>query len=155
MDLQNCLEIPKNHRTYLSIAMQVLEDTILEVERTLTNDADCSKIMTETLNDISHCEKTLILQHIAEIKKLINYIAVKLSLEKQLKKTRNAILGSMTVQRINLEEIKSKKLSGYGSMSDELKEYLNPQVDRIINLVEEICKIVQSKNVQDFNFNGK
>ncbi|GBD39813.1 hypothetical protein HRbin37_02099 [bacterium HR37] len=150
MDLQNCLEIPKNHRTYLSITMQVLEDTILEVERILTNNPSCTKIMTETLNDISHCETTLILQHMAEIKKLISHIAIKLKLEKQLRKTRNAILGSMTVQRINLEEIKSKKLSGYGSMPDQLKEYLDPQVDRIINLIEEICKILRSEKVKEF-----
>ncbi|MGH7889079.1 MAG: hypothetical protein ACRENF_00840, partial [Thermodesulfobacteriota bacterium] len=52
---------------------------------------------------------------------------------------------SMTIQWVNLEEIKSKRLRGYGEVPDELREFLDPQVDVIMSLVNEISKIASAK----------
>jgi hypothetical protein len=51
----------------------------------------------------------------------------------------------MTIQQVNLEEIKSKRLRGYGEVPGELREFLDPKVDEMMNLVDEICKMASSK----------
>jgi len=139
------IKISRNHKIRLSVSMQVLEDTISEVEEIIMKDANQRKLMNETIDNISSWEKALILKRIEEIRGLINYIAKELNLEKRREETRSQILGAMTIQWVNLEEIKSKKLSGYGEVPDEMREFLDPQVDRIISLVNEIAKIATSK----------
>ena len=138
------MEIARNHRTRLAISMQVLENRISEVEEIIKS-TNRKKIMTEAVHNLSSWEKALILKRIDEIRGLINYIAKELNLEKRREETKSRILGSMTIQWANLEEIKSKRLRGYGEVSDELREFLDPLVDVIISLVNEICKIAGSK----------
>jgi hypothetical protein len=72
-------------------------------------------------------------------------MAQKLSLEKRSEETKSQILGSMAIQWVNLEEIKSRRLRGYGEVPNELREFLDPQVDRIMSLVDEISKIASSR----------
>jgi hypothetical protein len=125
--------------------MQILEDTISEVEEIIMKDANRRKVMTETVDNISSWEKARILRCTEEIKKLVNHIAQKLSLEKRGEETKGQILGSMAIQWVNLEEIRSKRLRGYGEVPNELREFLDPQVDRIMSLVDEISKIASSR----------
>jgi len=139
------MEIPRNHKIRLSVSMQILEDTITEVEEIIIKDANRSRVMMETIDNISSWEKARILRCTEEIKKLINHMAQKLSLEKRSEETKSQILGSMAIQWVNLEEIKSRRLCGYGEVPNELREFLDPQVDRIMSLVDEISKIVSSK----------
>ena len=139
------MEIQRNHKARLSVSMQVLEDTISDVEEIIRS-ANRNKTMTETVNNLSHWEKALILKRIREIKGLINHIAQNLGLEKRKEETRSLILGTITIQQVNLEEIKSKRLRGYGEVPGELREFLDPQVDKMMNLVDEICKITSSKH---------
>ncbi len=139
------MEISRNHKIRLSVSMQILEDTITEVEEIMMKDANRSRVMTETIDNISPWEKARILRCTEEIKKRINHIAQKLSLEKRIEETKSQILGSMAIQWVNLEEIKSKRLRGYGEVPDELKEFLDPQVDKIMSLVDEISKIASAK----------
>jgi hypothetical protein len=139
------MEIPRNHKARLSVSMQMLDVTISELEQVIRS-ANREKAMTEIVDNLSSWEKVSILERIEEIKELINYIAPKLGLEKRKEETRSRILGAMTIQQVNLEEIKSKKLRGYGEVPGELREFLDPKVDKMINLVHEICKITSSKN---------
>src|SRR5713226_9373831 len=127
------MEIPRNHKARLSVSMQVLEDTISEVEEIIIRDAHQRKVMTETVNNLSPWGKALILKRIGEIKELMNYITQNLDLEKRKEETKSRILGAMTIQRVNLEEIKSKRLRGYGEVPGELREFLDPQVDKMMN----------------------
>lgn len=139
------MEIPRNHKARLSVSMEVLEDTISDVEEFIRS-ANQRRVMTETLNNLSPWEKALILKRIEEIRGLIIWIAQKLNLEKRREEIKNRILGAMTIQRVNLEEIKSKRLHGYGEVPDELREFLDPQIDKIMSLVDEICRIASSKH---------
>lgn len=139
------MEIPRNHKIRLSVSMQVLEDTISDVEEVIKS-ANQGKAMTETVNNLSPREKALILKRIEEIKELINCVAQNLGLEKRKEETRSRILGAMSIQQVNLEEIKSKRLHGYGEFPDELREFLDSQVDKMMNLVDEVCKIVSSRH---------
>ncbi|MER3446377.1 MAG: hypothetical protein C4291_05795 [Candidatus Dadabacteria bacterium] len=139
------MEVPRNHKARLSVSMEVLEDTISGVEEIIRG-ANQRKAMIETLNNLSPWEKALILKRIDEIRGLITYVSQKLNLEKRREEIKNRILGAMTIQRVNLEEIKSKRLRGYGEVPDELREFLDTQVDRIMNLIDEICEIASSKH---------
>ncbi len=139
------MEIPRNHKARLSVSMQVLEDTISDVEGIMRG-TDRRKVMTEVVDSFSSWEKALILKRIGEIKGLINYITQNLDLEKRKEETKRRILGVMTIQQVNLEEIKSKRLRGYGEVPGELREFLDPQVDKMMNLGDEICKIASSKH---------
>lgn len=138
------MEISRNHKARLAVSMQVLEDTISDVEE-LIKSTNRSKIMTEAVHNLSSWEKALILKRIDEIRGLIDYIAQELKLEKRREETKSQILGVMTIQWVNLEEIKSKRLRGYGEVPDELREFLDPLVDVIMSLVNEICKIASAK----------
>ena len=138
------MEISRNHKARLAVSMQVLEDSISDVEE-LIKSTNRRKIMTEAVDNLSSWEKVLILKRIESIKELINHIVQELNLERRREETTSRILGSMTIQWVNLEEIKSKRLRGYGEVPDELREFLDPRVDKIMSLVNEICKIAGSK----------
>jgi hypothetical protein len=139
------MEIPQNHRIRLSASMQVLEDTISEVEEIISGNSQ-EKVTTGSVDNISSLEKALITKRIEEIKYLIQCITQKLNLVKRIEESQRRILGYMTIQLVNLEEIKSKRLRGYGEVPDELREFLDPMVDEIRRLINEICEIASPKN---------
>ena len=138
------MEISRNHKTRLSVSMEVLENTICDVERIIKS-SNQEKTMSETVNNLPPWERALILKCIEEIKGSINYVAQNLDLNKRKEETRSLILGAMTIERVSLEEIKSKGLRGYGEVPDDLREFLDPQVDKMMALVDEICQIAGSK----------
>ena len=138
------MEISRNHKTRLSVSMEVLENTICDVEQIIRS-SNQKKTMSEAVNILPPWEKALILKRIEEIKESINCVAQNLDLNKRKEETRNLILGAMTIERVNLEEIKSKGLRGYGEVPDGLREFLDPQVDKMMTLVDEICQIAESK----------
>jgi hypothetical protein len=139
------MEIGQNHRLRLSVSMQVLEDTISDVEEIIRSDSQ-EKIMTGSVNNISSLEKALIAKRIEEIKDLIKCINRKLSLIKRIEESKRRIVGSLTIQFVSLDELKSKRLRGYGEVPDELREFLDPMIDEIRRLISEICEIASPKD---------
>jgi hypothetical protein len=105
----------------------------------LVRDSNGRKTMTETVNNLTQRERDMILKRIVEIKESINYIAEHLNLTRRKVEAKNLILGAMTVERVNLDEMKSKGLRVYGEVPDDLREFLDPQVEKMIALVDEIC----------------
>ncbi len=146
MERKKLVGLSRNHKARISVSMQVLEDTIYEVEGIIIRDANIRKVMTETIDDLSSLERALILRCIEEIKNLINQVAQKLGLDKQREEMRSRLVGVMTIQWVNLEEIRSKRLRGYGEVPDELRDFLDPQVDKMIRLVDKICGIASPKD---------
>jgi hypothetical protein len=140
------MEIGQNHRLRLSVSMQVLEDTISDVEEIIRSDSQ-EKIMTGSVNNISSLEKALIAKRIDEIKGLIKCLNRKLSLIKRIEESKRRIVASLTIQFVSLEELKSKRLRGYGEVPDELREFLDPMIDEIRRLISEICEIASPKNI--------
>lgn len=147
------MEISKNHKTRLSVSMQVFENTISEVEGVIENSHQ-QKTLTETVDNLSPFEKAVILRRIEEVRELIKYVAQQLNLEKRRDETKKQILGTMTIQLVNLEEIRPKRLRGYGEVPEELREFLDPQIDKMMRLVKEICKIANSKD-KDYETQGQ
>ncbi|HEX3033622.1 MAG TPA: hypothetical protein VHT73_00610 [Thermodesulfobacteriota bacterium] len=147
------MEISKNHKTRLSVSMQVFENTISEVEGVIENSHQ-QKTLTETVDNLSPFEKAVILRRIEEVRELIKYVAQQLNLEKRRDETKKQILGTMTIQLVNLEEIRPKRLRGYGEVPEELREFLGPQIDKMMRLVKEICKIANSKD-KDYETQGQ
>jgi hypothetical protein len=137
------MEIPRNHKVRLSVSMQILENTIYEMEEILRS-SNHTKTLTEISNNLPPSESALILKHIEELKESINYVAQNLDLTKRKNEVKRQILGAMTIERVNLEEIKSKRLCGYGEIPDDLREFLDPQVDKMMTHIDEICQIAGS-----------
>jgi hypothetical protein len=137
------MEISKYQKTRLSVSMRVLENTVYEMEE-LVRDSNGRKTMTETVNNLTQRERDMILKRIVEIKESINYIAEHLNLTRRKVEAKNLILGAMTVERVNLDEMKSKGLRGYGEVPDDLREFLDPQVEKMIALVDEICMAAEA-----------
>ena len=137
------IKISKNHKTRLSVLMQVLENTVYEMEE-LVRDSNRRRTMTETVNNLTQRERDMILNCIVEIKESINYIAEHLNLTRKKVEAKNLILGAMTVERVNLDEMMSKELRGYGEVPVDLRDFLDPQVEKMIALVDEICIAVEA-----------
>ncbi len=127
--------------------MELLENTICEVEGIIKS-SDEGKTMSETINNIPIWERDLIVQRIGEIKESINYMAQTLGLNRRREEVRDLILGAMTIERVNLEEIKSKRLRGYGEVPENLREFLDLHVDRIMALIDEICNIAGQESTK-------
>jgi hypothetical protein len=123
--------------------MQILENTIYEMEEILRS-SNHTKTLTEISNNLPPLEIALILKHLEELKESINYVAQSLDLTKRKNEVKSQILGAMTIERVNLEEIKSTRLRGYGEVPDDLREFLDPQIDKMITMVDEICSIAGS-----------
>jgi hypothetical protein len=133
------MEIPNNHKAYISVSMQAFENVLCELEDTISSPAE-NKVLTETVNNLLSWERALILKHIEELKELINHLAQNLGLNRRKEEVRNVVLGAMTIELANLEELKSKRLRRYGEVPYSLQEFLDPQVDKTMSIINEICK---------------
>jgi len=139
------MRIPSSHERAIATTLKGVEDTLCNIEG-LMERRDCERILTRDIQQLSSIETNTLKECIGEIRKIIKYIADELGLEKREDNVRGKIIGTLIIKSINLEEIKSKRLRGYGEVPDELREFLDPQIDKMMRLVDEICKIASSKD---------
>lgn len=96
-------------------------------------------------NDVPIQIRDVLLEKISLTKERIDVLASKFSLEKRMDSVSRQIFGKLSVIWISRDEIKSKRLRGYGEVAKGLKNELDPELDVIIDLLREMLSLLRSK----------
>ncbi len=127
----------------LTVTLRVVEEIIHDIERTLT-EGERHGIFKDMRDDIQADNKAEILSKLPVIRERITDVKDAFGLEKIYRENTNEVLGRLNFCWEILIGSKAKGLAGYGSVSKGLDEVLDPQMDAIIKLIEEITKVLKS-----------
>lgn len=135
-----------SQRNSLAITMSVLEEMLNEIEQDISY-GHYRWVMFEMNDDLPVLVKEKILQRIALIREKIGVLKEEFSLEKRNKRASGDIMGKLSYAWEMLEGTKARYLRGYGAVAEGLTERLDPQLNAIIALTNEIQKLISMKEV--------
>lgn len=128
-------------RRSLATTLSVLEEMLCEIERTLTG-GGYKGILFELRDDISPSVKEEILKRISLIKERAEALAEQFTLEKRVDEAGRDFMGKLSYGWEILEGAKAAHQQGYGTVAEGLGETLDPQIDGILFLVNEMRDLV-------------
>jgi hypothetical protein len=101
--------------------------------------------MFEMSDDLPTQAKKEIVKQIAIIRGRVGTVMEEFALKKRIKSPRGEILGKLSYAWQILEGTKASHLRGYGSVAEGLAEHLDPQLNTIILLVDEMRNLISRK----------
>jgi len=135
-----------SQKNSLSMTLSVLEEMLYEIEKNISCGAYCW-IMHEMNDDLPAPVKKEIVRKIAVIRERIKVMMEEFDLRKRKRKASGDIMGKLSYAWEMLEGTKARYLRGYGAVAEGLTERLDPQLNAIIALMNEIQKLISMKEV--------
>jgi|GEM_PF-624986 len=133
-----------NQRNSLASTLRVLEEILSETKLNISC-SFCLDIMYEVNDDLPAAVKEESLKRIMLIREKIRAIMEEFVLERRSKRTSQDIIGKLSYAWEILEGTKARYLRGYGAVAEGLAEHLDPQINAVILLVDEILKMISKK----------
>jgi hypothetical protein len=133
-----------NQRSGLAMTLSVLEEMLYEIELNISC-CPCRWVMFEMNDDVPTPIKREIVNKIALIRGRIGIIMEEFSLKKRIKSAGGDVMGKLSYAWQILEGTKARHLRGYGAVAEGLAERLDPQLNTIIVLVDEIRHLISKK----------
>lgn len=118
-----------------------------EVERNMSY-GGCRGILFEVSDDLPKQTGDEILKRIAAIREKIVVAAGAFDLEKRCKEASRDTIGKVSYCWEILEGAKARHLRGYGEVAEGLAEVLDPQLDEIIALVDQIHQLAKEISME-------
>jgi len=130
-----------NQRGGLTTTLIVLEEILCEIELILAADR-CKGVLYEMRNDLPDQVKEEMQRRINLVRERIRVMVEEFALEKRNKDASRDFMGKLVYCWEILEGAKARHLSGYGAVAEELAETLDPHLNNIIILVDEMRDLV-------------
>jgi len=127
----------ENQRRGLSSTFRIIEEIMFEIE-TMINSAGFEGNLMVIENDVSPQAREKILKIIELVREKSSSLSKQLALEIKQMKSSSQILADLSYCWETLEGSKVKQLKGYGEVAEGLEEVLDPQINTIIGLINEI-----------------
>ena len=125
----------------VSVTLRSLEEDLHDMERLLEG-GDYIGIIHEMDNDIPARAKDALNRKISQVKYRIRALAERFDLERQQVSVSRQLFARLTYDWTTIEEIKTRHLRGYGTTAEGLKETLDPELDAIIGLIQEMERLL-------------
>jgi hypothetical protein len=125
----------------MSVTLRSLEEDLHDMERLLRSE-DYIGIVYEMDNDIPAPAKNAYIRKIAQVRDRIRSLAERFDLEREQKSLIRQLSARLTYDWTTIEEIKTRHLRGYGTTAEGLKETLDPELDAIIGLIQEMERLL-------------
>lgn len=125
----------------VSVTLSSLEEDLHDMERLLKSE-DYIGIVYEMDNDIPSPAKNALIRKIAQVKNRIRSLAERFDLERERRSLRRQLSARLTYVWTTIEEIKTRHLRGYGAVAEGLKDTLDPELDAIIGLIQEMERLL-------------
>ncbi|MCX8082010.1 MAG: hypothetical protein N3D17_01215 [bacterium] len=138
------IKITVAQKNSISSVLLILNEIVDDIEN-LCNTSDKKSILYDIVNNLSEKEKSRVVESTGKIKKVIEDIGKTLNIKKKRYEIKNLISSRVASLWEMVCEIESKRLKGYGEVSKSLKEYLDPKVFTITQLLEEIEEVLYKK----------
>jgi len=135
-------------RRRLSITFRLLEEELDNLELSLKTD-DYTGILYEIKNDVPLRTRDLLIDKIAAIKERIGVIAERFALEKGNKELSRSAIGELSLLGVSVEEVMSKRLRGYGEIAEGLGKALDPELDKVRDILWDMLKVLTNDETKD------
>jgi len=123
---------------HVSVALRLAEERLLDLQRRL-NDKPAGQLL-YVEDDLSDVERARIAEKISDLLRQIVVARQHLALTPGWQSLRRTIAGALSVTWADLQDVKAGPLSAYGETDPQLKDILDPIIDRIADGLSEICK---------------
>jgi hypothetical protein len=131
-------KIPLSIQNAITSSLTIIEDLVCEMDIVFKDE---NKIFSKIEKKISVKKMEKIKENIEEIKKILKKIKEEMNLKEE-KISDVAIINSRCAKIWEiLNDLKGEKLKKYGSVSEDLKNYLDPEIEKILKLVNEIVDL--------------
>jgi len=138
------IKITEAQKNSISSVLLILDETMDEIEE-LCISKDKKGILYDVVNNLSEKEKGRVVEDINRIREIIREIAKGINIKKKRYETKRLISSRIASLWEMIYEIESNRLKGYGDVSKSLREYLDPEVDKIIHLLNDIEGVLYKK----------
>ncbi len=129
----------------LAMTLSVLEEMLNEIELTISRGPVRWITFEMNEDDLPAEAKREILQKVGIIREEIRGMMEEFALNKRTRRTGGDIIGKLSCVWEVLEGTKARHLGGYGTVAEGLAELLDPRLDSIIVLVDEIRNLVSGR----------
>ena len=131
----------ESHLRRLSVTMRGLEEALLEVQRALAPSPELA--MSVYQDDIPDSARPAIGELIGQLREEIRVVKARYGLGSEVISNRRRISAKLTIISIDLTEATSRYMQAYGAIPKEEQGGLDPQISKIISLVDEVNKLVR------------
>lgn len=125
----------------ITTTLSTLEEMLCEIELTLTG-GGCKGVLYEMRDDLPAIVKEELLKRITLVRDRIEVMTKQFALEKRSKDASKNFMGKLAYGWEILEGAKARHLRGYGAVAEGLAEVLDPHLNDIIILVDEMRDIM-------------
>jgi hypothetical protein len=131
-------KIPLSIQNAITSSLTIIEDLLYEMDIVFKDE---NKIFSKIEKKIGVKKMEKIKENIEEIKKILKKIKEEMNLKEE-RISDIAVINSRCAKIWEiLNDLKGEKLKKYGSVSEDLKNYLNPEIEEILKLVNEIVDL--------------
>lgn len=130
-----------NQRSGLTTTFFILEEMLCEIELRLSGGC-CKGVLYEMRDDLPVQVKEELLKRISLVRERIRVIKEEFALEKRSRDASSDAVGKLVYGWEILEGAKARHLKGYGAVAERLAEALDPHLNDLIILVDEMRNMV-------------
>ncbi len=140
------MQLGDNFKRGIETTLVVLDRALCEFEQWAQGHEQQSVLYSER-NTLSGVQREEILREVVGMRETLRELQDDLGLEGRVRGVANNIWGTCAVLAVNLEELRGKHLARYGTPPEELVDYLDPQIERLISSVNLIFRLVEKSKI--------
>ena len=140
------MQLGDNFKRGIETTLALLDEALCEMEEWARGREQRSVLYSER-NTLSAAQRDEILSEVAGMREMLRELQNDLELQGRLRGGANDIWGKCAVLAVNLEELKGRHLTRYGTPPQDLVEYLDPRVERLIASVNNIFRLVEKSKI--------
>ena len=135
------LEISENHQRRLSSTLRLVDETLC-IYRQWAEGGERHSIFYHEINNLSFSQRQAILGIINEIMNLLSELKEVFDLGAPVQEIGRTFLGQNAMLWSSIVEMHSRYLKGYGALSKVTKDYLDPKIDDLEELIKKLSSVV-------------
>ena len=133
-------ELSENHKRRITSVFKQLDKIFATFENFVRGGEYTSELYSEK-NDLSLSEREQLAGAVKETKVILRQIKEDLNLEPDISDVSRLVTVRAMSIWVDLIEIKSGNLGGYGAIPDGFPDYFDPKLDSIIKILQKISNI--------------
>jgi hypothetical protein len=134
----------EHQRRRIEVSLALVDRALLEMERYYLSEKPLTSEMVTFTSDLRPAERQQILRLIEQFRHGLRVVREKFQLTPQEVNLRRLLRSYFSHFWSVLHDCRSTKLRGYGDVDPELAHHLDPEMDRLIALAEELERIILS-----------
>jgi hypothetical protein len=130
-----------SQKNALRLTLELLEDELRQLRRLLQK-SEGQRLLLHIVDDLTEEEKSLLNERIDRLISCVIHLGDSFDLTNRERVLRRIVKATSVYLSAQVEEVISDKLKGYGEITPEAKETLDPILDEMISILRQMESIV-------------